>query len=268
MSSKYEKLKSRLKGLGSVLIAYSGGVDSTLLLKAASDAAKEKILAVVAQSPTYSSEELESAVSVCKGLGIEYNVIQTDEFHNKKFVSNPTDRCYYCKRELFSKLAKIAKERDIDFILDGSNYDDRMDFRPGGLAREEFGVRSPLSELKFTKQEIRDTSKMLGLPTWDKPSDACLASRVPYGTPLTPQVLKMVEEGEKYLRGMGFKQLRVRHHGTVARIEVNEESLPNLLHDEIRDDIYFKFKKLGYTYVSLDLKGYRTGSMNETHIPG
>lgn len=268
MSPKYNKLKSLLKSWGPVLIAYSGGVDSTLLLKAATEAINDKVLAVIAQSATYSSEELEKAVNLCKDLGVEYKIIKTDEFYNKKFVGNPTDRCYYCKRELFSKLDQIAKEKDIDYILDGSNYDDRMDFRPGGMAREEFGVRSPLSELKFTKQEIRNIAKMLGLPNWDKPSDACLASRVPYGTPLTAKVLKMVEEGEKYLRSIGFKQLRVRHHGTVARIEVNEESLPNLLHDEIRDDIYFKFKKIGYTYVSLDLKGYRSGSMNETHLPG
>lgn len=250
----------------SVLVAYSGGVDSTFLLKIAKDTLKDNVLAVIAESPTYPESEVRFAVAMCERLGVRRRVIKTDEFSDENFVSNPRERCYYCKTELFSRLKKIAEENTIPYLLDGSNYDDRSDFRPGNRAREELGIRSPLMELAFTKQDIRIFSKELGLPTWDKPSYACLASRIPYGTRITEGLLSKVEEGEEFLRSLGFKQVRVRHHGHIARIEVDKDSFARIVEEEVKDEIARKFEELGYTYVALDLKGYRTGSMNK--VPG
>lgn len=247
----------------SVLIAYSGGVDSTFLLKVAKDTLGGSVLAVIAESLTYPSEEVGCAKELCERLGVRYQVIQTDEFSDENFVSNPKERCYFCKKELFSKLLEIAKENDVPYVLDGSNHDDKSDYRPGNRAKEELGVRSPLMELAFTKQDIRDFSKEMGLPTWDKPSYACLASRIPYGTRITEGILRKVGEGEGFLRSLGFKQLRVRHHGAIVRIEVDKKSIRRIMQDGLMDKISKKFEELGYTYVTLDLKGFRTGSMNE-----
>jgi pyridinium-3,5-biscarboxylic acid mononucleotide sulfurtransferase len=254
------KLLHNLCDLKKVLIAFSGGVDSTFLLAAAIKAiGKEQILAVIAESPTYPSDEVAWAEKLCKDFGVKYKIIQTDEFSDENFVKNPKERCYYCKKELFSRLNDIAKESGIDHVLDGSNFDDKSDYRPGTQAKCELGVKSPLLDLAFTKEDIRKYSKDWNLPTWDKPSYACLASRIPYGTKITEDILKRVEEGEKYLRSLGFKQLRVRHHDTIVRIELDNRVLAMQLMDEIAK----KFEKLGYIYVTLDLKGYRTGSMNE-----
>jgi uncharacterized protein len=254
------KLQQYLCDLKKVLIAFSGGVDSTFLLYTAKEAlGPGNVLAVIAESPTYPSDEVAWAKKLCERFGVKYRVIQTDEFSDENFVTNPKERCYYCKKELFSKLLEIAKKSSIPHVLDGSNYDDKSDYRPGTKAKQELGVKSPLMELEFTKQDIRDHSKQFGLPTWDKPSYACLASRIPYGTRITPDILAKVEEGEKYLRSLGFKQLRVRHHDAIVRIELDDRVLAAKLMDEIAK----KFEKLGYTYVTLDLKGYRTGSMNE-----
>ncbi|MCX5726549.1 MAG: ATP-dependent sacrificial sulfur transferase LarE [Candidatus Saganbacteria bacterium] len=181
----------------------------------------------------------------------------------ENFLSNPKERCFYCKRELFSKLNTIAKKNSLSCVLDGSNYDDKSDFRPGEKAAKEFGVRSPLREASFTKNDIRELSKELGLPTWDKPSYACLASRIPYGTRITKELLKKIDEGEKFLRGLGLKTLRVRHHGHIARIEVGKDEIPQIFDDGMMDKISKKFEDLGYIYVTLDLKGFRSGSMNE-----
>ncbi|MEA3492976.1 MAG: ATP-dependent sacrificial sulfur transferase LarE [Candidatus Margulisiibacteriota bacterium] len=258
------KLNNYLSDLKKVLIAFSGGVDSTFLLAAAIKAVgKENILAVIAESPTYPSDEVARAEKLCKEFGVRCKLIHTDEFSDEDFVKNPKERCYYCKKELFSRLNDIAKENGIDHVLDGSNFDDKSDYRPGTQAKCELGVKSPLQGLGFTKQKIRDTSKEWGLPTWDKPSYACLASRIPYGTRITKDILKRVEEGERYLRSIGFKQLRVRHHDAIVRIELEDRVLAAELMDEIAE----KFEKLGYTYVTLDLKGYRTGSMNESLTP-
>jgi uncharacterized protein len=266
MPAKLKELRGLLQQMKSVLIAYSGGVDSTFLLKVARDTLGDKVLAVIAESPTYPESEVHFAVEMCERLGVSRRTIKTDEFLDENFVSNPRERCYYCKKELFSKLLRIAKENRIDNVLDGSNHDDRSDYRPGNKAKTELGVRSPLLELGFTKQDIREFSKELGLPTWDKPSYACLASRIPYGTRITEGILRMVRDGEGFLRSLGFKQLRVRHHGPIVRIEVDKQSAGRIMQDGLMDKIAQKFEEIGYTYVTLDLRGYRTGSMNE--IPG
>ncbi len=259
MSTKLEKLKDTLRGMKRVLVAFSGGVDSTFLLKVSKDTLGDDVYAVIAKSPTYPSEEVECAKDLCEKFGVKYYVIKTDEFSDENFVTNPQERCYFCKKELFSRLQKIAKEHAIPYVLDGSNHDDKSDYRPGTKAKAEFDIKSPLMELAFTKQEIRKFSKELGLPTWDKPSYACLASRIPYGTKITEEILKRIEEGEKYLRSLGFEQLRVRHHGPIVRIELDNP----ILDEDLRNKIAKRFEQLGYTYVTLDLKGYRTGSMNE-----
>lgn len=262
--NKLTDLQETFKKLGKVLIAFSGGVDSTFLLKVALDVlGKDNVLAVIAESPTYPGDEVEWALKLANKLKANYQLIQTDEFADRNFIKNPKERCYYCKGELFSKLNQIAKENNIPHVLDGSNYDDKSDYRPGTQAKCELGVKSPLLDLGFTKDDIRKYSKELDLPTWDKPSYACLASRIPYGTEITPEILKKVGEGEKFLRSLGFKQLRVRHHGNIVRIEVDQESLADVIQDEVRDKIAKKFEELGYTYVTFDIKGYRTGSMNE-----
>ncbi len=261
MNKKLQQLKEIVTKMENVLIAYSGGVDSTLLLKVARDTLKEKVLAVTADSLTYPSSELKAAKEMTERLGVRHIIIKTKELSNPNFSHNPRDRCYWCKKELFSQLSTIAKKNDINYILDGTNYDDRRDFRPGRRAAREFGVRSPLEEAMLTKKEIRQLSRELGLSTWSKPALACLASRFPYGTEITKGNLKKIDEVEEFLRGLGIKgNLRVRHHGSIVRIEVLEENLSKLL--RLKDKIISKFKDIGYTYITLDLEGYRTGSMN------
>ncbi|MBU4561027.1 ATP-dependent sacrificial sulfur transferase LarE [bacterium] len=260
--TKLEKLKKILSNMESVLFAYSGGVDSTLLLKMAKDTLGERVLAVTADSLTYPSSEFKAAKEMTERLKVGHIIIKTKELSDPNFFYNPLNRCYWCKKELFSQLSTIAKKNGMNYILDGTNYDDRRDFRPGRRAAREFGVRSPLAEARLTKREIRQLSKELDLSTWDKPAFACLASRFPYGTKITRENLKKIDEAERFLCGLGIKgSLRVRHHGSIARIEVPKENLSKLL--KLRDKIASKFKELGYTYVTLDLEGYRTGSMNE-----
>ena len=260
---KLEILKEILREIKSALIAYSGGVDSTFLLKVARDTLGSDVLAVTADSPTYPSQEIQEAKALAKKLSVRHLTIETEEFADSNFVSNPPDRCYYCKKELFSKLRKIARENHLNHILDGSNLDDEKDFRPGMRAAREFGVRSPLREAGFTKEDIRQLSKELDLATWNKPALACLASRFPYGKPLTKQNLGRVGKAEKLLRDMGIGQIRVRHHGHIARIEVPRREINRFLSDSFRKKLVDKLKEFGYTYVTLDLEGYRTGSMNE-----
>jgi pyridinium-3,5-biscarboxylic acid mononucleotide sulfurtransferase len=260
---KFKKLKEILSGYKGLLVAFSGGVDSSLLLKVSHDILKGSVLAVIAVSDTYTKSECEDAENFAKDLGVKYRIIETLEFDDPRFVSNPAERCYYCKSELFSKLKDIAKKEKIPYVADGSNIDDRSDYRPGAKAKNEHGVISPLAEAGFTKEDIRNLSKELKLPTWDKPAAACLASRIPYGTKITKDILARIEKGEKYLKSLGLKQVRVRHHGNLARIEVDSEHLIKLVEDGIADEIDKKFKDIGYHYVTIDLKGYRTGSMNE-----
>ena len=258
---KLESLKNILKSLESVIIAYSGGVDSTFLSKVAFDVLGEKAFAVTAKSETYPLSEFQEAIKYAQEIGIKHEVIVSEELDIPEFSHNPVNRCYYCKKELFLKLKEFALERGFKRVVDGSNLDDVDDYRPGMQALAELDIRSPLKEAGLTKADIRELSKGLGLPTWDKPSFACLSSRFPYGNEITREKLKAVGEGEIFLRSLGFRQLRVRHHDKIARIEVNEEDIKLLLNN--RKEIVKKFKELGYTYITLDLQGYRTGSMNE-----
>ena len=265
LQSKYVALQEILRKLGSAVVAFSGGVDSTLLLKVALDVmGRENVLAATAQSPTFPASELETSRRLAGLLGANHRVLRTNELQDKDFAGNPPDRCYHCKRELLGPLQAIARQEGLEHVLEGSNLDDAQDgFRPGMRAVRELGVRSPLREAGLVKADVRALSARLGLPTHDKPSQACLASRIPYGEPITEEKLKRIERAEEMLRQSGFGQLRVRSHGTTARIELGrDEDLSRLLEDETRRSVVAGLKKLGFIYVTVDLEGYRTGSMN------
>ena len=264
LESKYLRLQSILRELGSVVIGYSGGVDSTLLLKVAVDTLGNKALAVIGRSETYPTREYEEAIRLALEFGAHYEEVRTEETDNLKFKENPIDRCYYCKTELFSKLKVIAAERGIPWIADGTITDDLGDFRPGMKAKKEQNVRSPLLEANMSKADVRALSKYLGLPTWEKGSFACLSSRFPYGFAITREALQKIDSAETLFRDWGFRYFRVRYHDEkTARIEVGQDEISRLFDDELRTSIVTNLKKLGFTYVTLDLQGYRTGSMNE-----
>lgn len=263
MEEKVKKLKEIIKKMESVLVAFSGGVDSTFLLKFAKDTLKEKVMAVTAVSPTYPEEELNEAKKIARMLGVKHILVETKELENPEFTRNSPWRCYWCKRELFSVLNKIAQANNIKQVIDASNWDDLKDFRPGMQAAREMGINSPLKEAGLTKAEIRILSKKMGLPTWNKPSLACLSSRIPYGMKIKREDVEKIAKGESFLKKLGFHQVRVRHYKDTARIEVLPEEIPRLLKNENREKIVKKFKNLGYIYVTIDLEGYRSGSMNE-----
>ena len=260
---KWDRLRELLRGMDGAVLAYSGGVDSSLLLKAASETRGLHCIAVTAVSETYPEVELYPAQEFARTLGVMHRILPTEELSSDAFIRNDPDRCYYCKKELFGKLRQIADEAGIPFLLDGSNVDDLADHRPGMTAAREYSVRSPLIEAEFAKSEIRELAHRLKLPMWDKPSLACLSSRIPYGTRITSDVLKTIQSAENHLRGLGFHQVRVRHHGETARIEVDRDEFWRVLSEDHSRKITAFLKELGYTYVCLDLAGYRTGSMNE-----
>lgn len=261
---KLNKLMESLSKLDGLAVAFSGGVDSTFLLKCAKDALGEKVIAITARSLSFPERELKEAREFALQNGIEHIVVDSEELDIEGFAQNPPDRCYICKNELFTKIIELAKDKGLKYVAEASNKDDEGDYRPGLKAVSELRVLSPLREAGLTKKEIRELSKEMGLKTWDKQSFACLASRFPYGETITREKLKMIDEAEQLLLDMGFKQLRVRCHGKLARIEADEEGLNRLLEKEVRNEIHEKLRKIGFSYVSADLKGYRTGSMNET----
>jgi uncharacterized protein len=264
IEEKFIKLKEIFLSMGKVVVAYSGGVDSTLLLKAAKESLGEgHVLAVTALSPLFPGRELAGAKRVAREMGVKHILIESNELEIEGFSKNPSNRCYFCKKELFKKMQNLARKEAISFVVEGSTLDDEKDHRPGRRAIQELGIRSPLQEARFTKKDVRELSRTLGLSTWEKPSFACLASRFPYGEEITPEGLRMVDEAEDFFFSLGFKQVRVRHYQSLARIEVYPEEMSRLMNGSLREQVVNRLKEIGYRYVTLDLQGFRSGSMNE-----
>ena len=261
---KLENLRKYLKELKSAAVAFSSGVDSTFLLKVAADTLGDDVIAVTARSCSFPKRELSEAEAFCEKEGIRHFLCESEELNIEGFAQNPKNRCYLCKKELFEKIQMIARENNIEAIAEGSNLDDNGDYRPGLMAVAELGIKSPLRECNLTKADIRVLSKYLGLPTWEKQSFACLSSRFVYGETITEEKLNMVDKAEQLLLDLGFHQVRVRIHGMMARIEIEQREFGKLMDGEIRNRIVEALRAYGFTYVTMDLMGYRTGSMNET----
>jgi pyridinium-3,5-biscarboxylic acid mononucleotide sulfurtransferase len=261
--AKYTHLQAILSEMESVLVAYSGGVDSALLLKVAHDVLGERAMGAIASSAAYAPEETAEAVAVAQQMGVSVLTLETHELEDERYAVNNFNRCYFCKSELFTQLEPLAKEHNLRYIAYGINKDDEGDFRPGQRAAREFDVRGPLKEAELGKQEIRALARFLGVPVWNKPAMACFSSRIAYGTRVDVAALQMVYKAEKLLHELGFSQLRVRHHDKIARIEVERAEMPRLIEEEMSRKVTDGLRKIGYTYVTLDILGYRSGSMNE-----
>ena len=262
MIEKERALRETLSSLGSVVVAYSGGVDSAYLAYIAHDTLGERALAITADSPSYPERHRQMAVDIAGQFGLRHQIIRTNELEQPEYRANPANRCYFCKHELYTHLTRIAADAQA-IVVDGNNADDRGDYRPGRQAAREFGVRSPLDEVDLGKDEIRELSRVAGLPTWDEPASACLSSRIPYFSEVTDEKLRMIERGEQVLRTLGFRVCRVRHHDELARIEIGPSELPRALEADTRAAIVRELKAIGYRHVTIDLQGYRSGSLNE-----